>query len=389
MAINQIDEELKLIALLERTNLSSVTEFEKTLVKTLEKILGKLAGFPTEFSRNRYQALLKEIQQLILSDYPKLYDLIRKDQELWAKISYEANATSLLTTLAPGTVVATSFAKLPESAVKRILDPQMLIQDQTLKEAVQNMANVNAKRIRSVLATGLTTGAPTADINREIKEIYGNIARNQVDALSRTAIATATDEANTEAAFQIDKTTNVINTAYYSATIDSRTTPFCSFAGGLTWYRKEGESLAVFKQRVLAPSSKTQGRSPRTPNHWNCRSRLLFTTREFVKEFESGEKVATVQDISHDRKNVTKHRDGSESRKFRVQDRQTIKAKTDYSTWFNRQNADFQQNYLGKTKYSIYKSNNLSVEELWNVKQNRILTIEEIQAKGFGIAKSV
>ena len=227
---NNIDEELKLTALFERTNLQSVTEFEKVLAKSLDKILGKLASFPTEFSRTRYRAMLKDIKELIEADYPKLEALIKEDQKVWAAMSYEASQAALVTAIPATAVVAQSFAALPTAAVNRILDPQMLIQGATLSQQVSKMSINNSHKMTSIIADGVTTGRPTADINREIREIYGDIARNKVDALSRTAIATATDEANTEAIRQIDKVSNVVDTAYYSAVIDSRTTPICSFS---------------------------------------------------------------------------------------------------------------------------------------------------------------
>lgn len=373
--MTNIDAENYLLSLFERTNLYSVTEFQKVLIKSLESILGKINRYPSgSWSSQRLNKIKSEIIKLIDDDYQELLDLINVDKKEWARLAYDAN----IDTFATAGVVATSFTKLPESAITRILDDNVLIMGRTLKENVQALAGTN-KNIIPEMINGLSVGAPNDDIAKVIRERYGSLERHKVDALVRQVVSGSMTLASDEAIAQINKVSNVVNRAFFSSVLDESTTPYCGSMNGVTWHRKPEESYQQFQTRVYTPSKKNHNIPPRVPCcvHWGCRSKLLFTTAEFVNEYNKGTKQAVI----HDTRTVN-HRDGTTSTKKTVSDVQEIPIKKSWSQWFDENLPDKQkERYLGKTNFELYKSGNLSVKDLVSIRGNRVLTVQEVKAK--------
>jgi len=385
---NNIDETIKLDSLFERSSLTSVTEFEKVLAKTLDKINAMLAsGSGTEYTRSRLNALKANIIDLINADYSTLAKLIAEDKAEWAQLAFDTQYSAFAAGVEGA--VALSFTKIPEAAVKRILDPNNLVMGQTYTELIGKLKVAN-ETVIPIIAEGVTSGRPTPDIVKDITEIYGGIQRHKVDALARTVITDAMQRSNEEAITQIEKQTSVVNVAIYQATLDLRTTPICSQLDGTTWIRKKDESFAEFKSRVLAPSSKSYGRSPNPPLHFNCRSKLIWSTREFLDEYKKGERpgvLTTAKTVNHTGdKNITVQ-DYYEkygklpptSTKFKIDKVEQVPTKVTFNQWFNRQDVKYQRQYLGNTRYELYKQGNLSVEQLMDVKKNKFYTIDKIK----------
>ena len=369
---NNIDETIKLDSLFERTNLTSVTEFEKVLAKTLDKINAMLAsGSGTEYTRSRLNALKANIIDLINADYQALAKLIAEDKAEWAQLAFDTQYSAFAAGVEGA--VALSFTKIPEAAVKRILDPNNLVMGQTYTELIGKLKVAN-ETVIPIIAEGVTSGRATPEIVKDITEIYGGIQRHKVDALARTVITDAMQRSNEEAITQIEKQASVVNIAIYQATLDLRTTPICSQLDGTTWIRKKDESFAEFKSRVLAPSSKSYGRSPNPPLHFNCRSKLIWSTQEFLDEYKKGERPGVLTDAK-----TVNHRDGTTSTKFKIQKVEQVPTKVTFNQWFNRQDAKYQRQYLGNTRYELYKQGNLSVEQLMDVKKNKFYTIDKIK----------
>lgn len=374
---NNITRATELESLLERAKFDSVDEFEKVLASTYDYLITKLAKLPDD--PRRLQSMLKDVVERIKADYPKLYELVQDDMNEWAKMAYDSQAGALAGTLPEGVVVASTFSSLSEAATKRVLDPNMLIQGQTLDTWVNDLGDQKARQIRSIIAEGVASGQANTEISRRIRENIESIPRRHVEPLIRTAIGTATQNANNEAYKQLEKYTDV---AIYQAVLDTRTTPYCSQMNGTTWHQKPGESPSEFRERVLKPK---HGRSPMTPTHWGCRSRLVFTTEGFYDDWKDKQKKVIVRDTSDDRANVTKHRDGTTSRKFKIKDIDKVDVRNkdfDFATWFdNEATAEYKRFYLGETKWKLYEQGNLSYNDVANLRQNKILTIKEIKAK--------
>ena len=368
MANNLIQLE-KLESLLERAKLNSVTEFEEILLKTYDKIRESIPTEPQ--NRARLNAFLNEVTLLMKEDYPHLLDLIKQDQKEWAEVSYNSQAQALADVTAKGAVVATTFASLNETATKKVLNDSLIIQGLTLKEQINKLEAGTSSTVRGILAEGIMQGAPTNQIAQDVKEVLTHTARNKVEALSRQAIQTSLNEANSEAYRQFS---TVVNYAVYHAVLDTRTTPYCNTMNGHTWKRKKNETYNSFRNRVLTP---IHGRSPQTPTHWGCRSKLSFTTKEYYQEWQTEQQKAITRDTTHERKNVTHHRDGTTSRKFRIKDidRVTQKNKNfDFINWFdNFADEDFKEFYLGKRKYNLYKDSQLSYKDLVNVDRKSVV----------------
>lgn len=380
-AVNNIEEIIKLDALYERSRLDSVEDFKSILSSTLTEIVKRIvSNETTDWQRKRLRKFVAEITQLIKDDYGQLFDLIVEDQQEWAKLAYETNGAALAASTA---AVSTSFEKLPESAIKRILDPGNTVLGFTLKEHVAMLGEANERQVRAVLTEGLAIGRPTPEITRQITEIYGGLERHKVESMARTFISGTMHNAYEEAVFQMDE--DVAETAYYSAVLDARTTPYCMSMAGTVWRRKKGETMAEFKQRVYQPRN---GRSPKTPAHWNCRSNLVFTTNTAVNEFKKMESNMVFHEMKEDKKtgrfapHVVKHRDGTTSTKWKVDKVEKIAPNLKFTDAFD-QFADekWKKFYLGEEKYKLYKEKGLKIKDIVDLKKNKVFTVKQIREK--------
>lgn len=117
----------------------------------------------------------------------------------------------------------------------------------------------------------------------------------------------------------------------FVATLDGRTTLGCASLDGKVW--ANGDPTIVY-----------------TPRHWRCRAILIGCDKDgnidglrpFVKD------TRPVKDIPKGQ------RDGIIGQ---------VDANTTYASWFSKQDADFQREVLGKTKFELYKNGGVKLDK--------------------------
>lgn len=205
--------------------------------------------------------------------------------------------------------------------------------------------------IRSGIDSGLTNQQIISQIiGKRTKvgdkyEYVGGIVdktKNQIDAEVRTARAHVAQVA-------YDDVFEALGYDYvkFVATLDGRTTMQCASLDGTVW--KKGDSSIR-----------------RPPLHRRCRSLLVGVDKDGNiagnRPFVAADKP--LSKIPKDK------RDGIVGQ---------VDANTSYASWFAHQDADFQKNWLGQTKYELYKNGGLTLDKFVDPLRHEY-TLKELRA---------
>jgi len=349
-----LDEVTKLQTLIELYKPKAVTEFQMALVRNLERIIGKISMMPTDFSRSRLNALKKEIADIIVKGYSPFIDNLLDDNLEMVNMAYSVYAGAL----------SDDFVSIPQSAVKRILDPKRNLLGQTLNEVSDGLRAKQVTDYKRIISDGLIRGSGVAPIAKELRAYNDGTLRNHINSIVNTSMQSSMQEAYVEAAKQSD---SVISYAFSSGVLDSRTSPICQEQLGKSVKRGEDEPFSTFRDRALK-------KLIATPRHVNCRSKIIFESAEAFAERSDDVKPAIVDS---DTKTV-KHRDGTTSTKNINKQVDFYPQDITYDTFFNKQSAKFQRSVLGAKKYDLFKQGKLKVSEIRDIRSNRFLSNNEI-----------
>ena len=354
-----LNQAIKLQTLLEQYDSKAVKGFNEMLEKTLDSIILKLQKEDLQvIGRQRLEAMLAETMKLIEDQYTGFNSWLKEDQEAIAKLAYETSAKSYADALDTGIV---AFSKLPNAASKRILDENRYILGNTLKSYETGLKEVQKKEFRRIIAQGVTEGTNTTQIAKNLTD-RANALMNNAKTIANTVIGNAQQEAYTEAANQFEA---VIDYAFSEGVLDSRTSPICQKYTGTSWKRKKGESFKEFLARI-----------PNKPKrHYNCRSQLVFQTKDQHQAMSDIDKPAVVDS----KKKTVKHRDGTTSSKYTDKKVKFVSADTKYDEFFEAQSVKFKKAVLGEKRYKLYKEGRLKISQVRDIRTNSYKTIEELE----------
>lgn len=195
------------------------------------------------------------------------------------------------------------------------------------------------KQALYAIRNGLNNGATNQEIIQAIQgkrtkigdkyEYVGGIVektKQQIEANVRSA-------RNHIAQISYEETFDALGYGYlkFVATLDGRTTKQCGSLDGTVW--KKGDSSIR-----------------RPPLHFNCRSMLVGVDKDGR--------------IAGERPFVAADKPASKIPKDQRQDIVgQVSADTNYASWFAKQDAEFQKNWLGPTKYKLYKDGGLTLDK--------------------------
>lgn len=205
------------------------------------------------------------------------------------------------------------------------------------------------KRIFQTVRSGVSSGTTTDDIVKQIrgtkasqyKDGILNTSRRDVEMLVRTTRTHVSNDAYEQTYAAIG-----VNYVIVCATLDGRTSFYCATHDGVRY--KVGTDY------------------PSPPYHPNCRTVLMPDIDG--SGFE-------IRPANTSKKSIGKL---SEEEKQEV-DYQEVDGKN-YSQWFSSQDSDFQREWLGKTRYELYKNGKYSLDSFTD-KQGRTYTIDELRDK--------
>lgn len=179
-----------------------------------------------------------------------------------------------------------------------------------------------------------------------------------LEGLARTFLHSASSYARDT--ITREKFSDVVSGWRRSVVLDGRTCVACGSMDGHTYGLNEPK--------------------PSLPAHWRCRCLYLpipVTWRDLgidIDEADEGDRTT----VKHSARTV-RHRDGSTSTKFTVQEVDSVPSGTSYEMWLRRQLDDdpaFVRSILGKTRFDLFKAGKLRLSSM--VTNGRIKSLSEL-----------
>lgn len=239
----------------------------------------------------------------------------------------------------------------------------------------------DASEIHKRFVLGLVQGDSKSD---PLAQVFGTRAFNYKDGVTKKAkdgLSALTYTGINHVQNQVSSAQSVANPIivkeeYFKATLDSGTTIICM-----------GYSNQIFKV----------GKGPIPPLHFRCRSLRLpkftseflgrrafdpSTENELLKEWAKNNKldIKTRSQIPHGRKGEF-DRWAHKTRSDRIG---RAPAELNYSKFLKARTKGFQDEVLGKARAAAFRAGKIQLHQFVN-RQNRLLTIKELRARGFDI----
>ena len=355
---------------LERLKPKSVEVIQDNLEIAKENILKAMS---TTNNQRQLRALIKKE---VTTAFSGLDALILDDVENVTGLAWNSTGAILTTYLAKDLSKRfIKFDNLDDTIKKQLLNPKQLILGNNLNDYENNFIYSANNKLRGAVLQGLQDKVGVDEVRRNLDGILGNIGRNQVRTVARTAMLSAINQAKEK---QYSQMFEGVDVKYkYSAVLDSRTSIYCVNANG---YMTDNVKNADYR-----PNS-----------HYNCRSMWIPTTKA-IEEYESkqpktqdvvqwdGRDKVVYKEVRGKMKktypNLIHHRDGTTSTKFTHNSVKKVKYDPTPQQFFNSFDEKFKIDYMGKKKYEIYKANDLSFKDMLNSSRNDFLTVEELTKK--------
>lgn len=335
------DNEIKEAMYFERYRSPVQTETSKSLNEALDNIILKLERTNDETMRKRLKYLAKEITQELKIAYADMPNILQDEMEKVANISYTSLADSIATTMQ----IEATLAGIPKGAMKEIIDMKQLVilgnKAYTIEDMIMSQEFAHVSRFKQIINAGLAEGVAYSTISRRLREVNNKVKKNELEAITSTVISQARNNAKGVADKEFD---DVIIGWEHNSTLDNKTTLLCASKDHVRYLKKNGWTYEKIKSKGFMP-----------PLHFRCRSTLLRLTR-FTDKIRS---------------TLTRAENGDNQGQ--------ISATTSFKEWFSNQSSEFQKDYLGQSRYKLWKENRLSINSFVDVKSGHKYTLEEIE----------
>lgn len=320
-----LDTVVKLQMLQERYRSETEKLFVESLKDAMEIILGKLATTTDADNIKRLNALKALIDKEVGTMYQELKPAMQSDMTEWMQLEYE----TLFGALSTETGLGIAFAALPKETIKQViaLDSINLVGDKayTIDELFNNASQSQISRYKQIIAGGLASNEGTRSITKRLRDANAT-ATTELQAITHTLIRSARSKAD-EIAY------NDFNvTSFKSVSVlDSRTSFLCASLDGKVY-------------------DMTYDKIPnKPPRHFRCRSKIVPKSDIDSNRAQNGDNKGQISN------------------------------KTTFNDWFAKQSPKFQEGYLGKARYELYKDNKLNIRDFVDIKDGSRYTIEEIK----------
>lgn len=299
-------------------------------------------------SISRVNFINREITKIIEANITPAWGAITNELEDIAV--YESSyAAGLLAATTAATIKTPAKAKVVDYIRKSLMSLHSGDADKvgTWAEYVRGNTKGTADSINNIVKASYVRGDTVQQTTRAIKTAVQGMVKNSAETLARTATQHYANQAR-EAMY--DDNLDVIESFYYSATLDNRTTIFC--AGN------DGKSFKVGQPR------------PQLPAHFNCRSSYIALTKGQTKPDGTRPAVGAGEDYERG----AEYRGRRDSDKFKITQ---TKPGTTYEEWLHRQPADFQADVLGVKKSKLFREG-LPLDKFTDM-TGRPLTLDELK----------
>lgn len=331
-----LDLLLKRDLLLQRVSNGLSKEIANEYIKIINNAIESFNKY--DISIINMNKVIKEISQRFEFDYPTIAYEQFKELGI-TEASYIPNGINALV----GIDIVNKV--LPESLIEKVIKASFLDKGLLLKDAFSafddNLKNVMINEIRN----GVLIGSTNAEMIKNVKPLFNSMLANNLNTLVRTSVATVVNDIRS----QTYKENESIFKGYeYVATIDNRTRISHAVKDGATYDLDYKGTNAKGKKFPYKP----------VPDGWNCRCIITPITKSY-KELGL--------DIEEIPKGSRASMDGS------------IPETTTFTKWFDSKDKKFQEEYLGVSRYKLYKEGKITLSQLVS-QQGKILTLRELES---------
>lgn len=341
MAANQaiLDATIRHAIFLEKLKAGEVGKFAPFLKEIDRSIRERLTQSDlTEYSVKRLEALLGEVDSLLLAIFVRFSAQLNLDLIDIANYEAEFEATSLARTAPIGLsldVVAPTTAAIRTAVLTNPLSVRGTGGGKLLKAFIKDWTSAERERVTGTIRQGFFEGQTNFQI---IRNIRGTKAAGYKDGIlattnrnASTVVHTAIQHVSSQARMAVAKAnTDVVLQIQMIATLDSKTSQQCR---------------SMDKRRFPVDSG------PRPPFHPNCRTTFILLTN-LSEMFAKGATRASAG------------ADGG----------QQVSADLDYYHWLQQQPVAFQTEALGPVRAKLFREGGLSVERFAELQLDRNFT---------------
>lgn len=322
-----------------------LAELERELVGLVAKI--DPTGTPDAArQKKRLADLLAEVQGTIRGTYRDASTLLAREirEIIDAEATWTGNAIN--------TATRASFvdAGLTRGFLQTLVS-DVLIQGAASKDWWGRQAGGLADKFADQMRAGMALGEANGKLIERVRGKTGqpgimNLARSSAERLVRASVQAA---ANTAREATYDENADLISALEWSATLDTRTSPWCIVRDGLKYTPKEHRPMGHTVPWLEGPGK----------IHWGCRS----TSVPVLKSW---------RDLGIDEDEIPETTRAS-------MDGQVPAAMT-FEQWLRKQSVQRQDTVLGTGKADLWRRGKITFRDLLD-QNGRPLTTEELRAK--------
>jgi len=316
--------------------------------------------------------LSQEALQLAITDVITVYsegygtnfkETIARDLATFVESEYDFQLGSLNRLTANSLSPTATITSQQISAIS-VASP---IQGEPIFNLIDGLSARKAEKLMAAVRVGIQSGQPISDISKNISGVLSS-SKNDLKTIIRTAIQS---NAATVRHTIYEENSDIIDGVRWFATLDNRTTTtICGPRDGKL-YTLSGEPIDHDYVWMGGPGKA----------HWNCRSTEIpdipeanFGGRPAIsagRNYQSGDNKTSGGKITK----ATKSR-----REKGIYNVQQVRGTTNYEDWLRRQPADFQNDILGIKKGKLFRSGQISLDDLSD-RFGAPITLEELSAQ--------
>ncbi|RQO62236.1 minor capsid protein [Pseudomonas sp. KBW05] len=338
MAANQaiLDATIRHAVFLEKLKAGEVGKFAPFLKEIDRSIRDRLTQSDlTEYNTKRLEALLKEVDSLLLGIFDRYSAQLNLDLVDIANYEAQFEATSLARSAPVGVsldVVGPTAAAIRTAVLTNPLSVRGTGGGKLLKAFIKGWTGEERERVTGTIRQGFFEGQTNFQI---IRNIRGTKAAGYKDGIlattnrnASTIVHTAIQHVSAQARMEVAKAnTDIVQEIQMIATLDSKTSQQCR---------------SMDKRRFPVDSG------PRPPFHPNCRTTFILLTK-LSEMFAKGATRASVG----------------------ANGGQQISASLDYYQWLQQQPASFQDVAIGPVRAKLFREGGLTVERFAELQLDR------------------
>lgn len=296
----------------------------------IDDIVKTIKSTDSEITIRNMNALIKELKSKVETNLPIYQDLndLGIQEATWA-------ATSINT--AVGVDIVSRIA--PAKVIEKIVNAS-LMEGATIKSWFQSLDASMQVDLERAVKLGVSIGETTPQIAQRVQDKL-LISKSQANTITRTAVATVSSQARDVTWESNDE---IFKAWEWLAVLDGRTRKEHAQRDSGLWEFVTHKGLNEIGKKFAFR---------RTPYGWNCRCILLPVLKDALSL-------------------------GIESTRASMDGQ--VSSKINFEEWFSKKDKAFQEEYLGKGRYKLYKDGKITFSDLVN-QSGRTLTIQELKAK--------